>query len=84
MFGEDSTSSQNNNVVSYDYGDKKADSSKVPKFNGDPEEFSSWKTNFYNYVMGFDEELWDILEESVGDQVLDEECNSPIFARFDF
>ena len=40
MSGEDSTSGQNNNnnAVPYDYGNKKADSSKVPKFNGDPEE----------------------------------------------
>jgi len=32
MSGEDSTSGQNinNNVVPYDYGDKKADSGKVP------------------------------------------------------
>ena len=31
------------------------------------------ETNFYNYVMGLDEELWDILEDDVGDLVLDEE-----------
>jgi hypothetical protein len=42
-------------------------------FNGDLEEFSWWKTNFYGYIMGLDEELWDILEEGVGDLVLDEE-----------
>jgi len=74
MSGEDPTSGsgQNNNVVPYDYGNKKADSGKVPKFNGDPEEFSWWKTNFYSYVMGLDEELWDILEDGVGDLVLDE------------
>ena len=46
---------------------------KVSKFNGDPEEFSWWKTNFYSYVMGLDEELWDNLEDGVGDLVLDEE-----------
>ena len=57
----------------YGYGDKKAESGKVPRFNGDPEEFSWWKTNFYSYVMGLDEELWDILEDGVGDLVLDEE-----------
>jgi len=76
MYGEGSSFGQNNNnnnVVPYDYGDKKADSGKVPKFNGDPEEFSWWKTNFYSYVMGLDEELWDILEDGVGDLVLDEE-----------
>ena len=51
------------NAIRYDYSDEKADSGKDPKFNGDPEEFSWWKTNFYSYVMGLDEELWDILEE---------------------
>jgi len=73
MSGEDTSTSRNNNDVPYDYGDKKAESGKVPKFNGDAEEFSWWKTNFYSYVMGLDEELWDILEDGVGDLVLDEE-----------
>jgi len=75
MFGEDPTSGYgNNNVVPYDYGNnRKSDSGKVPKFNGDPEEFSWWKTNFYSYVIGLNEELWDILEDGVGDLVLDEE-----------
>ena len=68
-----SGSSGNHNVVPYDYNYKKADSGKVPKFNGDPEEFSWWKTNFYSYIMGLDEELQDILEDGVGDLVLDEE-----------
>ena len=64
--GESSVSSSSvNHNVSYDYDDKKADSGKVPKFNGDPEEFSWWKTNFYSYVMGKDEELWDILEDGI-------------------
>jgi len=61
------------NVVPYDYGDKKADSRKVPKFNGDPEEFYWWKTNFYSYVMSLDEEFWDILKDGVGNLDLDEE-----------
>jgi len=63
----------NHNVVSYDYDDKKADSEKVLKFNGNPEEFSWWKTNFYRYIMGLDEELWDILKDGVDDLDLDEE-----------
>jgi len=54
MYVEDSTSGA---AVPYDYGDKKAESGKVPKFNGDPKEFSWWKTNFYSYVMGLNEEL---------------------------
>jgi len=35
----------NHSVVGYDYGtyeDKKSDSNKAPRFNGDPEEFSWW------------------------------------------
>ena len=75
MSGESSVSSSggNHNVVPYDYSDKKADSGKVRKFNGDPEQFSWWKTNFYSYIMGLDEELWDIMEDRVGDLDLDEE-----------
>ena len=67
---------ERNNVVHYDYGtsdDKKSDSGKAPNFNGNPEEFSWWKTNMYSHIMGLDEELWDILEDGVGDLVLDEE-----------
>jgi len=53
-------SGSNHNDVPYDYNEKKTNSGKVPKFNGDPEEFSWWKTNFYSYIMGLDEELCDI------------------------
>jgi len=35
MSAEDTSTSRNNNVVPYDYGDKKVESGKVPKFNGD-------------------------------------------------
>ena len=60
--------------VSHDYSEsKKSSVGKIPRFNGDPEEFSWWKTNFYSYIMSLDEELWDILEDGVGDLVLDEE-----------
>jgi hypothetical protein len=63
-----------NHALPFDYGDnKKSNFGKIPKFNGDPEEFSWWKTNFYSYVMGLDEELRDILEDGVGDLVLDKE-----------
>jgi len=74
--GESSSSGQNNNVVHYDYGtsdDKKSYSSKAPRFNGNPEEFSWWKTNMYSHIIGLDDELWDILEDHVGDSALDEE-----------
>jgi len=52
MSAEESTShsgaSHSGAAVPYDYGDKKAKSGKVPRFNGDLEEFSWWKTNFYS------------------------------------
>jgi len=53
MSGESSVSSSggNHNVVPYDYSYKKADSGNVPKFNGDLEDFSWWKTNFYSYIV---------------------------------
>jgi len=50
----------NHSVVGYDYGtseDKKSYSNKAPRFNGDPEEFSWWKTKMYSYIMSLDEEL---------------------------
>ncbi|KEH22294.1 hypothetical protein MTR_7g038870 [Medicago truncatula] len=50
-------------AIPYDYdSNKKSDYGKISKFNGDREEFSWWKTNFYSHVMGLDEEVWDILE----------------------
>jgi len=67
---------ERNNDVYYDYGtsdDKKSESSKAPKFNGNLEEFSWRKTNMYSHIMGLDEELWDILEDGIGDLALDEE-----------
>ena len=42
-------------------------------FNGYPDTFSQWKTKMYMHIMGLDEELWDVLEDGVGDLVLDEE-----------
>ncbi|AES66044.2 DUF223 domain protein [Medicago truncatula] len=61
MSGDASGSGHNNNNnVPYDYGNnEKSDSGKVPKFNGDPEEFSWWKTNFYSHVMVLD--LWIVI-----------------------
>jgi len=44
--GSRSRAGVSNNVVAYDYGtsdDKKADSNKAPRFNGDPEEFLGGK-----------------------------------------
>jgi len=42
-------------------------------FNGDLDTFSWWKTKMYSHIMDLDEELWDVLEDGVGDLELDEE-----------
>ena len=39
-------------------------------FNGDPKMFSWWKSKMYSHIIGMDEELWDILEEGVGNTTL--------------
>ena len=38
-----------------------------------PEMFSWWKPKMYSHIIGMDEELWDILEDGVGNFRLDEE-----------
>jgi len=66
-------------ALPYDYSsntnknERSANHNKPPMFNGDPEMFSWWKTKMYSHIMGMDDELWDILEEGVGDLKLDEE-----------
>jgi len=85
MFGEDASSSGAGSgsgggaAIPYDYSsntnknERSANHNKPPMFNGDPEMFSWWKTKMYSHIMGMDDELWDILEEGVGDLKLDEE-----------
>jgi len=76
MSGEDASSSSAGSgsgggaAIPYDYS---SNTNKPPMFNGDPEMFSRWKTKMYSHIMGMDDELWDILEEGVGDLKLDEE-----------
>jgi len=83
MSGEDASGSGSASgfgvVVPYDYSnnnnknERYANHNKPPMFNGDPEMFSWWKTKMYSHITRMDEELWDILEEGVGDLKLDEE-----------
>ena len=81
MYGEDASSSGSGGgvVIPYDYSsntskhERSANHNKPPMFTGDPKMFSWWKTKMYSHIMGMDDELWDILEESVGDLKLDEE-----------
>jgi len=82
MSGEDASGSGSGSgsraAIPYDYSnnnknERSANHNKPPMFNGDPEMFSWWKTKMYSHIMGMDDELWDILEEGVGDLKLDEE-----------
>jgi len=84
MFGEEASSSSVGSgsggaAIQYDYSsniskhERSANHNKPPMFNGDPEMFSWWKTKMYSHIIGMDEELWDILEEGVGNLRLDEE-----------
>jgi len=59
--------SEDSIVVSYDCGtdDNSSGSYKPSMFNGDPDTFSWWKSKMYSHVIDIDEELWDILEDSV-------------------
>jgi len=66
-------------AIPYDYSNNNNKNERFvnhnnpPMFNGDPEMFYWWKTKMYSHIMGMDDELWDILEEGVGDLKLDEE-----------
>ena len=84
MSGEEASSSgagfgSGRTAIPFDYSsntsnhDRSANHNKPPMFNGDPEMFSWWKSKMYSHIIGMDEELWDILEEGVGDLKLDEE-----------
>ena len=78
MSGDEASGSGSGAAVHYDYSnnnrnERSAHHNKPPMFNGDPEMFSWWKTKMYSHIMGMDEELWDVLEDGVGDLKLDEE-----------
>ena len=70
--GEASSSGSGGAAIPYDYSsnisnhERSANHNKPPMFNGDREIFSWWKSKMYSHIIGMDEELWDILEEGVG------------------
>jgi len=65
--------------IPYDYSnntskhERSSNHNKPPMFNGGPKMFSWWKTKMYSHVIGMDDELWDVLEDGVGNLRLDEE-----------
>lgn len=53
--------------IPYDYNtsDKIYYSVKPPTFGGDSTQFEWWKSKMYTYIIGLDDELWDILEDDI-------------------
>jgi len=66
---EPDTSGRNHQVVVYyDHNTSKVEKNnyymKPLFFNGDAAQFSWWKSKMYNHIVGIDDELWDIVEDS--------------------
>ncbi|MCH84802.1 aspartyl-tRNA synthetase [Trifolium medium] len=61
------------NIATSDSASSSDKSDKAPFFNGDSVLFSFWKTNMYSHIIGIDDELWDIVEECVQFENMDEE-----------
>ncbi|KAK2409915.1 hypothetical protein QL285_045312 [Trifolium repens] len=68
----DATASVNMKAVSHDYDVEDKTNNNAPKFNGDASTFSWWKDRIYSHLIGLDDELWDLVEEGVTFQGLDE------------
>ena len=99
MSGEGASSSgtgsgSGRTAIPYDYSnntsqhERSSNHNKPPMFNGDPEMFSWLKTKMYSHVIGMDDELWDFLEDGVGNLRLDEEGvaldrKAPLLSRKD-
>ena len=53
--------------ITYDYNSSERNhyTAKPPIFSGDSTEFEWWKSKMYTYIIGLDDELWDILEDGI-------------------
>ncbi|WJX24389.1 25S rRNA (cytosine(2870)-C(5))-methyltransferase [Trifolium repens] len=71
-------------AVPHDYDVEDKSSNKAPKFNGDASTFSWWKDRIYSHLIGLDDELWDLVEEGVTFQGLDEKGRLSIEERKKF
>ena len=70
--------------VPHDYDVEEKSSNKAPKFNGDASTFSWWKDRIYSHLIGLDDELWDLVEEGVTFQGLDEKGRLSVEERKKF
>ncbi|WJX12733.1 hypothetical protein P8452_03195 [Trifolium repens] len=71
-------------AVPHDYDVEDKSSNKAPKFNGDASTFSWWKDRIYSHLIGLDDELWDLVEEGVTFQGLDEKGRLSVEERKKF
>jgi hypothetical protein len=46
---------------------------KAPFFNSDPTTFPFWKAKMYSFITGTDEDLWDLVEDGVDFEHMDDE-----------
>ncbi|KAK2373437.1 gag-protease polyprotein [Trifolium repens] len=58
---------------SYNNDKVEKSSDKAPFFNGDPTMFPFWKTKMYSYIIASDDDLWDLVEDGVQFENMDEE-----------
>jgi hypothetical protein len=74
MTDGENSAGKKNNVVPYDYDTKdKKSYDKVPFFNGDSTPYPLWKTKMYSHIIGVDCDLWNLVEECVSFENMDEE-----------
>ncbi|KAK2359506.1 putative mitochondrial protein [Trifolium repens] len=71
-------------AVPHDYDVEDKSSNKAPKFKGDASTFSWWKDRIYSHLIGLDDELWDLVEEGVTFQGLDEKGRLSVEERKKF
>lgn len=67
MFGSSPSILSGNNGIPYDYNttEKSHYSARPPSFSGDSTQFEWWKSKMYTYIIGLNDELWDILKEGI-------------------
>jgi len=57
-----------NAAIKYDYNTNNEKYNffvKLSSINGDPSQFSWWKSKMYSYIIGVDDELWDVIKDGV-------------------
>ncbi|MCI45284.1 serine/threonine protein kinase SRPK1, partial [Trifolium medium] len=62
-------------AVPFDYDNLKPekDGKNAPRFNSDPTTFPWWKSALYSFLIGLDDELWDLVEHGPEFEDMDED-----------